>query len=477
MVSECGRGRGGAVWWLAAGVCAASAAAQGECIYTVAGTGVAGASGDGGPARQATLTNPVGLALTGDGSLWIADSLNHRIRRIWTNGTITTVAGTGVAGYSGDGGPAVAARLNEPYGVAAATDSSVAVADRFNHAVRRISAAGIITTVAGTGVAGYSGDGGLAIAARFNQPLGVAWGPDGSLWSTDYLNHRVRRLWPNGTITTIAGTGSPGFSGDGGPATAAQLNGPYGIRTFPDRSLWVTEWAGQKIRRIWPNGTIATVAGAGTAGFSGDGGPATGAQFNGPLGVDVPVDAPAPWVSDFYNHRLRRIWPDGRITTVAGTGTAGYTGDGGLAANAQIHGPVGIAASPQGGLWIADYTIHVIRRILPAHMCGAAGLGALRGCLVASPSSVNCSLTGLAHLPPLNASTPSGPCATTLHPTHVSNGTAVVVCPVPGADMRTDVTLSWTLQMGTRAATLSCARPSWPSLRRQQRRQAPPRCH
>jgi hypothetical protein len=162
---------------------------------------------------------------------------------------------------------------------------------------------------------------------------------------------------------------------------------------------------------------------------------------------------------DYHNNRVRRIWPDGRITTVAGTGTAGYTGDGGVASSAQLNRPHGIGSWDGSGSWVAEFNGHVIRRILPAHMCGAAGLGSLAVSLVASPSTVNCSLAGLAHLPPLSASTPFGPCATTLHPTHFTNGTAVVVCPVPGADTRANVTVSWTLQMGTRTATAELCSP------------------
>jgi hypothetical protein len=249
-------------------------------IFTVAGTGTPGFSGDGGPATSAQLFRAADVAVTADGGFLIADNLNHRVRRVSPAGTITTVAGVGTAGFSGDGGSATDAQLNQPQGVAVTADGGFLIADSSNQRVRRVSPGGTITTVAGTGALGFSGDGGPATAADIGNPQGVAVTADGSFLIADSDNQRVRHVSPAGTITTVAGTGTEGFSGDGGPATAAELAFPSGVAVTAEGGFLITDFDNHRVRRVSPAGTITTVAGNGTQGFGGDGGPATAAQLN-----------------------------------------------------------------------------------------------------------------------------------------------------------------------------------------------------
>jgi RHS repeat-associated protein len=328
-------------------------------IRTVAGTGVLGYSGDGGPATEAQLNDPR-AAVGPDGSIYISDSGNHRIRRIGPDGIINTVAGTGVAGYSGDGGPATEAQLNNPR-VTLGPDGSLNIADSGNHRIRRIGSDGIITTVAGTGVAGYSGDNGPATQAQLRNPQRVAGAPDGSLYISDRGNHRIRHVGSDGIITTVAGTGVAGYSGDNGPAAQAQLNNPIAA-VGPEGFLYISDRGNHRIRQVGPDGIITTVAGTGVAGYSGDGGPATEAQFTDPIATQITSDR-SIYIADRGNHRIRRVAPDGIITTVAGTGVAGYSGDNGPATQAQIDSPIAGAVGRDGSLYISDSVNNRIRRV------------------------------------------------------------------------------------------------------------------
>ncbi|MFH8401442.1 RICIN domain-containing protein [Streptomyces anulatus] len=347
-----------------------STSAEGSAspISTVAGTGAAGFKGDGEPAVSAQLNRPYGIAVDSLGTLYFSDYNNHRIRRITTDGKISTIAGSG-AGCSGDNGPAASARLNCPREVAVDGAGTLYVTDAANHRVRKITADGTISTVAGTGTAGYSGDGGPATAARLNYPLGVTVDSSGVLYISDHSNNRVRKVTADGTISTIAGTGAAGFKGDDGPAVSAQLNRPYALAVNDEGVLFITDGNNHRVRKVTADGTISTVAGTGTAGYSGDSGPATSARLNLPLGVVVD-SADNLYISDYNNHRVRKVTPDGEITTVAGTGTAGFGGDGGSSPVAQLSNPFGLAVDCVDTLYIADHLNNRIREIASERMAG-----------------------------------------------------------------------------------------------------------
>ena len=331
-------------------------------ITTVVGTGEEGSSGDGGPATAAQLRSPRALAIAPDGSLYLADVFNYRVRRVDPSGIITTVVGTGEEGSSGDGGPATAAQLYYPSALALAPDGSLYIADTSHHRVRRVDPNGIITTVAGTGEKGFSGDGGPATAAELRDPSALALAPDGSFYLADTYNHRVRRVDPNGIISTVAGTGEWGFSGDGGPATAAQLRSPRALALAPDGSLYLADTYNYRVRRVDPSGIISTVAGTGEWGFSGDGGPATAAQLDHPSALALAPDG-SLYLANTYNHRVRRVDPSGIITTVAGTGEWGFSGDGGPPTAAELRDPSALALAPDGSLYIADAGNNRVRRV------------------------------------------------------------------------------------------------------------------
>ncbi|WP_322986669.1 RICIN domain-containing protein [Streptomyces sp. S584] len=337
-------------------------------ISTVAGTGVAGFKGDNELAVAAQLNRPYGIAVDSSGSLYFSDYNNHRVRKISTDGKISTVAGAG-AGYRGDNGPAVSAQLNCPREVAVDAAGSVYITDAANHRVRVITTDGKINTVAGTGTAGFSGDGGPAAKAQLNYPLGVAVDSTGTLYISDHGNHRVRKISADGKISTVAGTGVAGFKGDDGPAASAQLNGPYALAVNEADLLFITDGNNHRVRRVAADGSISTVAGRGTAGFSGDGGPATSAQLNLPLGVVVD-SAGTLYISDYNNHRVRKVSPSGEITTFAGKGTAGFGGDGGPAAAAQLNYPFGLAVDCVDTLYVADHVNNRVRKVTSEKMAG-----------------------------------------------------------------------------------------------------------
>lgn len=347
---------------------AVPAAAQTNNIFTLAGTGIAGFNGDGIAAGTAQLNVPVDVESTPDGGYLITDQINYRIRRVSPAGTITTVAGTGTSGFGGDGGPATSAQISIPNGLVATSDGGFLFADSNNHRVRRVTPAGTISTVAGTGAFGFSGDGTPAVAAQLNFPAGVALTPDGGFLISDNDNHRVRKVSAGGTITTVAGTGVAGFSGDNGPATAAQINDPGGIAAIGDGSYLIADINNHRVRRVSAGGTITTAAGSGSAGYTGDGGPAGAAQLNQPSGVAV-LPGGGYLIGDRLNHAVRAVTAGGTIGTVAGTGTPGGAGNGGPAAAAQLNQPIGVTVTPDGDYLIADAVNHAVRLV------DAAGLG------------------------------------------------------------------------------------------------------
>ena len=334
-------------------------------VTTVAGSGVAGFTGDGGPAVNAQMRLPRSVSVDVAGNLYIGDFQNIRVRKIAANGVITTIAGTGAAGFTGDGGNAVDAQINLPESVIVDSTGNVFIAEPNNHRVRKVTPAGVITTIAGIGTAGFSGDGGPATAAQLNLPYGLAFDSAENLFIADMNNNRIRRLAPDGTIRTIAGSGARGFAGDGGPATSAQLNSPYRVSVDDDGNLFIADMNNNRVRRVTAAGTISTVGGNGTGGYGGDGGPATGAQLNTPYGVGVDA-AGNVYVADYSNNRLRKVSPTGTITTLAGTGIAGFSGDGGPSTNAQIRLPADVAVDGAGNVFFTDSTNYRVRRISAA---------------------------------------------------------------------------------------------------------------
>jgi RHS repeat-associated protein len=325
-----------------------------DVLDGVAGIGAAGFTGDGGPAGSAALDAPRGIAAAPDGAIVVADSDNNRIRRVSAAGTITTIAGTGVYGFGGDGGPATAGRLSQPRDVAVAADGSVYVADTGANRIRRISPSGTITTVAGGGApADGLGDGGAATSARLSAPMGVAVAPDGAVYVADTGHDRVRMVGTHGAITTVAGTGAPGFSGDGGPAVAARLRAPRGVAVDREGDVLIADTDNDRVRRVAPDGIIDTLAGGGAAAVGlGDGGAAVAARLSRPEKVAAAPDG-AVLVADTGDSRVREVGSDGIVSTVAGGGTA-LAADGVSAAAAQLDyhgiqtGPEGVAVQADG---------------------------------------------------------------------------------------------------------------------------------
>ncbi|HVM59820.1 MAG TPA: HYR domain-containing protein [Verrucomicrobiae bacterium] len=342
-------------------------------IHTAAGNGVRGSGGDGGAATNAYLNSPYRVAVDYTGNLFIADLDNQRVRRVdAATGIITTVAGNGVNGYSGDGGAATNASLGSPTDVAVDYAGNLFIADFYNSRIRRVDAAtGIITTVAGNGVSGYSGDGGAATNASVNSVYGVAVDYAGNLFIADTGNSRIRRVdAATGIITTVAGNGGIGFSGDGGAATNARVNGPFDVAVDRAGNLFIADFYNARIRRVdATTGIITTVAGTGSSGYRGDGGPATSAKLYGPFGVALDGSANL-FVADWFNYRVRRVDAiTGIITTVAGNGGTGYSGDGGPATTAGLTDPTDVAVDRAGNLLISELNGQRVRRVDAVAAC------------------------------------------------------------------------------------------------------------
>ena len=299
-------------------------------ITTIAGNGVATYAGDGGAATNASLNGPWGVTVDSFGNLYVADHSNNRVRRVDSNGVITTVAGS----------------LNFPVGVALDASGDLYLADTGSSRVRRLDSKGIITTVAG---GGSGGDGGLATNASLNQPYGLAVSASGNLYIADYGNNRVRRVDANGIITTVAGNESFGFSGDGGAATNASLNGPASVGLDAFGNLYLADNGNYRVRRVATNGVIATVAGNELGGYSGDGGAATAASLLSPSGVALDAFGNL-YIADMGNNRIRQVGTNGIITTFAGMGSAGFFGDGGAATSAGLRSPISVTLDAPGNL-------------------------------------------------------------------------------------------------------------------------------
>jgi trimeric autotransporter adhesin len=336
-------------------------------ISTVAGNGSAAYTGDGGAATEASLNNPMGIAVDSSGNLYIADRGNNRIRKVTSDGIIQTVAGNASYGWSGDGGLATESSLYDPRGVALDAAGNFYIADFYNSRIRKVTAAGIISTVAGNGLTGYTGDGGQAISAQIGNPWSVALDAAGNLYLSDNTNSQVRAIASDGVISTVTGTGTGGFSGDAGPATVAKLGKPRGIAIDSSRNLFIADTNNNRVRRVTVDGVINTVGGNGTLGFGGDGGQATAAATSYPRGMAFD-SAGNLYIAEQANNRIRKVTPDGMVSTVAGYGTAGYSGDGGAATQAQLNNPDNVVVDSSGNLYIADGLNWRIRKVTPNGM-------------------------------------------------------------------------------------------------------------
>jgi len=336
-------------------------------ISSAVGTGEKGFAGDGGPASAALLNGPFDIAFDAADNMIFSDTFNNRIRRVDArSGTIGTIAGNGEKGYAGDGGPATAASLAEPYGVVVDRAGNVYTADRLNSRVRRIDAGtGIITTIAGTGEAGFSGDGGPAVRAGLAEPNGLAFDPtERHLYIADVADHRVRIVdLTTGAIATFAGTGAAEHGGDGGPAREAGVFGARAVKVSLDGTVYILERQGSSLRAVdAATGRIDTIAGTTGRGFSGDGGPARQAVFDAPKEMALDHDG-SVIIVDTENHAIRRIdHATGVVTTIAG-GRKGAAGDGGPATAAGLDRPHGAVVAPDGAIYIGDTNNHRVRKL------------------------------------------------------------------------------------------------------------------
>ncbi len=336
-----------------------------QIITTIAGNGTLGFSGDGGLATAAQINSSYNVQSDAIGNVYIADFNNHRVRKVNTSGFISTFAGSSSSIYSGDGGPATAAGFGSPSGIAIDTSGNIYIADAGNSCIRKVDVTGIVSLIAGVpGSAGYSGDGGAATLAQLNQPRGLAIDNAGNLFVADVNNYRIRKISPAGIITTIAGNGSMAHSGDGLPATDASFRPTYVAVDLSNNIFFSTILPGpgnySYIRKVNTSGIIRSIAGTGSIGYGGDGGPATAAAINAgglcidPYGIVIFGDG---------SNRIRKISPSGIITTIAGTGTAGFSGDHCAANASTIYNPLSVASDASGNIYILDNNNFRIRKL------------------------------------------------------------------------------------------------------------------
>ena len=334
-------------------------------ITTIAGTGTAGFSGDGGPATQAQLHLPSGVALDGKGNIFLSDRSNNRIRVIDSSGKIRTYAGSGKDGHRGDNGPALKASIDRPFGIALDRKGNLYIADRRNNRVRKVNVQGIITTVAGDGGYFMMGDNGPAYRASIAGPTGVVVDDQGTLYIADRENNRIRAVDSQGMISTVVGTGQQDYNGDSEVARDTNLHLPFGVALNPDGKLLVIDRSNYRIRSIdLKRGTVKTIAGNGNKMFAGDGGPATGATLSFPHGIAVDKNDNV-LISDKGNYRIRKISPEGIINTIAGNGIRGNVGDGMTAMEASIYGATSLKLNNKEEMYILSPSgfVSLIRKI------------------------------------------------------------------------------------------------------------------
>jgi RHS repeat-associated protein len=337
---------------------------------TIAGNGVADYSGDNGPAIEAGLDEPWDVEVDSYGNLYVVGP--HSVRKIDTDGVITTIAGFSEwSAWLTNNRPAIESGLEDPMSVAVDNAGNVFIADSGHHCIRKVDTNGIITTVAGIGYGygggdyGYDGNGGPATEALLYSPHGIALDNAGNMYIADYNNQRVRKVDPGGIITSVAGNGEYGDGGDGGLATEAQFKFPHGLAVDAAGNLYISDSQSYRIRKVDPSGIITTVAGTGESGYSGDGGPATEAKISiGSGSIEIDADSNL-YFADRSNSCIRKVFSDGTITTVAGTGQNGYSGDGGPATESQMNYPRGLAVDPAGNLYIADTFNNCVRKVAP----------------------------------------------------------------------------------------------------------------
>jgi hypothetical protein len=357
-------------------LCLAGCLGHAQIIYTYAGNGTNGYTGNGGFAVNAELRYPYGITTDISGNIYFADYQNNVIRKVSKTGIITNFAGnaTGAGGlgggYTGDGGQATAAELNYPTSVAIDGLGNMYIADYQNYVIRKVNTSGIISTFAGSGIGGYSGDGGAATNAKLNNVFSVAVDNYENVYIADDGNRRIRKVNTSGIISTFAGNGTLGFSGDGGAATSAEIGSVSGIAIVGSDgafAMYIAEMDNNRIRKVDASGIITTVAGNGTEGFSGDGAAATNAELNVPSGVAFDASGNM-YIADQINFRVRKVNTSGIISTFAGNGTEGYTGDGGAATNAELYGPYGITVDASNNVYFSDNeVIRVVSSKCPAN--------------------------------------------------------------------------------------------------------------
>lgn len=343
-----------------------------QIISTIAGNGAAAYAGDGAQATAAKLNNPTGVTFDASNNLYIADYINNRIRKINAAGVITTVVGNGTAGYSGDNIQATAAELTKPFATVFDIAGNMYISDMYNHRIRKVNSSGVITTVAGNGSPTYGGDGGQATAAKIYCPEGMAFDAAGNLYFADQFNHRVRKINTVGIITTVAGTGNAGYSGDNIQATASELYFPSGVTFDATGNLYICDYRNNRIRMVNSSGIITTIAGNGTQAYSGDGGQATTAELYWPTGIAFDATGNL-FIADQLNNRIRMKSTSGIITTIAGSGIQSFSGDGGQATSAELSYPIGVAFDNQScNLYIADYDNNRVRMV--NRVCNTSGI-------------------------------------------------------------------------------------------------------
>jgi len=344
-----------------------------------AGSGESGFSGDGGPAIKANFKTPAGLAFDPEGNLYIADRENHRVRKLDTSGNISTFAGIGKAGFSGDGGPAVRAKLNLPSGLAADEKGNLYISDRSNDRIRVVDKKGVIRTYAGTGVAGFQGDAGPALKAQLDKPFGIALDEAENLYIADRNNNRVRKVSPEGIITTVAGDGGFFFMGDNGPAYRASVAAPTGVAVDKKGNLYIADRNNNRIRLVDKLGMIRTVAGTGQQDYNGDSETARETNLYLPFGLTVDSNDNL-LVIDRSHYRIRRIDPkSGKVETVAGNGLKLFAGDGGPATGATLSFPHGMFVDKDDNLIFSDKGHYRIRKITPKGIISTIGGNGRRG--------------------------------------------------------------------------------------------------